>query len=665
MQYDDTKNLKDQVNAFELMRQFNPEADDPKKPIHCIFHTESTPSMHYKADGGFWRCFGCGEHADIFRVVQHYQNCTFNDAKIWLQKYIGIMPNVTQTKTKPAKPTKPGKHDFSNKIPKTITLPDDALAYLTEKRGYTQETIEKFKIFWNKKEECLMIPAIYRDGSVPNVKRKWTNGDAKNVKGSVAALFNSAEIDNEGMLIICEGEPDCMLLDQYGYSAITNTAGASTFKKEWAKIIASKGRSVTLLYDNDEQGISGAERASKLLREHGVQVKNITLPKQIHDTTIKDVTDFFMAGGTKKELDALIQSAPVTDDTALHIAAYTTGDMYTMEIPEVEWWVDKIVPVGGISVISAEAGAYKTWVEYHMAECIVNGKYVFGKFKTYRRGKILICDMENYISIQFDRIQKLGLQSNDVLFIDQQSLAQDIMLQEEEHVKEFTTFMVKNEVKLVFLDTFTNFHGLDENKNSDMAKINKALKHIQRHGIDIVYLHHSRKPSKDDKGNKLHTMRGASALAGEVASSLVLSPDHTTDRVIVTHAKSRFAKEQDPFEIQLKEDPDSGLLTFNYFGSKPPGGQLKIGKVKEIILSWIDQCGEHGLPKQELLDRLEKDQVGKRTIERAVTELIDQGIIEPEHQGGVGNPVNYIRTADPVYPEPGQLPIVDDDDLDY
>ena len=46
----------------------------------CPFHAEKTPSFTVSEDRGFFHCFGCGEHGDVFGFVMKTQSLTFNEA---------------------------------------------------------------------------------------------------------------------------------------------------------------------------------------------------------------------------------------------------------------------------------------------------------------------------------------------------------------------------------------------------------------------------------------------------------------------------------------------------------------------------------------------------------------------------------------------------------
>lgn len=68
--------------------------------------------------------------------------------------------------------------------------------------------------------------------------------------------------------------------------------------------------------------------------------------------------------------------------------------------------------------------------------------------------------------------------------------------------------------RLIVLDTLSRIHSLDENSNSDMAKLVATLEHIaSKTGASVLYLHHVNKSSaKDGQTNLQQAARGASAL---------------------------------------------------------------------------------------------------------------------------------------------------------
>lgn len=74
-------------------------------------------------------------------------------------------------------------------------------------------------------------------------------------------------------VVLCEGLGDCTILRSCGFFAFTSTGGANTFPKQWGKIFT--GSNVTILYDNDKDGIKGARKAAKYISEAGAASTHI------------------------------------------------------------------------------------------------------------------------------------------------------------------------------------------------------------------------------------------------------------------------------------------------------------------------------------------------------------------------------------------------------
>ncbi|MBI2066827.1 MAG: toprim domain-containing protein [Deltaproteobacteria bacterium] len=105
-------------------------------------------------------------------------------------------------------------------------------------------------------------------------------------------------------LILCEGEWDLFRLHDEGFhNAITHTAGAGTFLKEWVRLFQDKN--IFIVYDVDAVGLKGARNTARLLHE----VANVRLVKLPLKGTPEenDVSDFFRLGGAADQLRALLR----------------------------------------------------------------------------------------------------------------------------------------------------------------------------------------------------------------------------------------------------------------------------------------------------------------------------------------------------------------------
>jgi DNA primase len=69
-----------------------------------------------------------------------------------------------------------------------------------------------------------------------------------------------------------------MLLDQLGYRAVSMTAGAGSWKDDWARFFTHV-RDIYLLFDNDKAGREGAAKVHATLR----RAKIVTLPEGVKD----------------------------------------------------------------------------------------------------------------------------------------------------------------------------------------------------------------------------------------------------------------------------------------------------------------------------------------------------------------------------------------------
>ncbi len=72
----------------------------------CPFHAEKTPSFTVSEERGFYHCFGCGEHGDVFSFVMKTQSLPFPEAVRTVAERFGI-PVPTDVGGTPRRRTEP------------------------------------------------------------------------------------------------------------------------------------------------------------------------------------------------------------------------------------------------------------------------------------------------------------------------------------------------------------------------------------------------------------------------------------------------------------------------------------------------------------------------------------------------------------------------------
>ena len=203
---------------------------------HCLFNScdnesrENEAHLYFNTETSQYDCKKCGAQGNIFTLAKH-----LGDTK----KDILI-----STLQKPAK----NKTRITPKLIEELSLeiPDRIRAYLNT-RGFSDELINEYKLGWGKfyGKWWITIPIPDINGKNPFLKLRKDPDDSTNETkykfypiGSKASLFGWENLKNNASpLVICEGEFDCLTLIKNGIPAITSTAGAGTFKKEWIEYL--------------------------------------------------------------------------------------------------------------------------------------------------------------------------------------------------------------------------------------------------------------------------------------------------------------------------------------------------------------------------------------------------------------------------------------------
>ena len=116
----------------------------------CPFHAEKTPSFTVSEDRGFFHCFGCGEHGDVFGFVMKTQSLTFPEAVRRVADRFGVsLPEEAGEPARRREPLTAANAAAAAFFQAELRGPGGgrARAYLRE-RGLSEELIERFGLGW-------------------------------------------------------------------------------------------------------------------------------------------------------------------------------------------------------------------------------------------------------------------------------------------------------------------------------------------------------------------------------------------------------------------------------------------------------------------------------------------------------------------------------------
>lgn len=295
----------------------------------CPFHNEDTPSLMIYPESGSFYCFGCATGGDVITFIKRIENLDYIDAIRFLAQRVGLsMPddayndNELKLKQRILEANRQAARFFHASL--YSNEGKIALNYL-KKRALTERTIRHFGLGFspesrfelvnhlkklNFSEDDLisanlafksksgylisrfvgrvMFPIIDLRGNVvafggrtlKDEKPKYLNtSDTKVFKKSLNLFaLNFAKKKSSERLILSEGYMDVIALHQAGFTEAVATLGTAITEQQ-ARIMKSYTKEVVIAYDSDEAGRKATARAIKILRDVGISIKVLTIPK--------------------------------------------------------------------------------------------------------------------------------------------------------------------------------------------------------------------------------------------------------------------------------------------------------------------------------------------------------------------------------------------------
>ncbi len=297
----------------------------------CPFHSEKTPSFAVNDEKGFFHCFGCGKHGDIFSFSMYYHNLDFKSA----------INKLCESHRLPV----PKKKDFNSKkqlmeimqytskiYMQNLQKQPNALEYLS-KRGVNAEMCQKFSIGF----ACNTIDILLKEGydieklkelgicSINNLDRmrsriifpiisrnqeviafagrvlddslpKYINSPETKLFHKSFHLFNENSIIYNKPVILVEGYMDVISLSNY-FDNVVAFMGTNLSNGQ-ALTISKLTNKIILMFDGDDAGKRAIEKNINILLgfinpEHEVIICELEDGKDpdniIHNSGVKEI----------------------------------------------------------------------------------------------------------------------------------------------------------------------------------------------------------------------------------------------------------------------------------------------------------------------------------------------------------------------------------------
>ena len=321
--------IKEAINLVEIIGQAVKLRQQGNAWIGlCPFHSERTASFHVVPDKGFYHCFGCNKHGDVFAWFMEREGLGFTETKEQLAKIAGIeLPKIKternfvqeelykkirlalevaqsyyQHRLKEDEATKNylrqrGIDDGFAHSAGFGFAPDgwDNIVTLMRKHGFSSELIEQTGLVVRNDRGSmrdfmrnrLTIPihdargqlAAFGGRSMGGEQPKYLNTRETQLfkkSENLFGLHTAKSHMREGALLV-EGYFDVLRLHQEGILQAIAPLGTAVTETQ-LKAIAKYTKKIVLCFDGDSAGQRATERALKIALTAGFDIRLLMLP---------------------------------------------------------------------------------------------------------------------------------------------------------------------------------------------------------------------------------------------------------------------------------------------------------------------------------------------------------------------------------------------------
>lgn len=265
------------------------------------------------------------------------------------------------------------------------------------------------------------------------------------------------------------------------------------------------------------------------------------------------------------------------------------GELIEQELEPAHPIVEGLLDEDGGAIIAGSPGVGKTWVELSLASAIASGESWVCHFPT-KQGPVLIIDEESNVRGMQGRLQMM--ENAHPIGLDAPihfAIGHGIRLDTPEGMMAIDALLNQHKPVAVFLDSFTRFHGGNENSSGEMAGVFRNAKALmQAHKTIFIFLDHIRKKSFI---NDIDEMIRGSSEKKAWPDSIIYLTGMEKGLIRVDHIKMRWAETVPNFRIRTDIDSYRKTAELVYDGLAPSMDTTKANDLILAIHSINEQLG--------------------------------------------------------------------------
>lgn len=515
-----------------------------------------------------WADFAEGSGGDLLDLWVAVRDCNLHQAMTEAKEFLGIRNDDHHFASRQQKKfSRPDR----KKISRYLTKTEKHLDYLAT-RGITPETARAYEVaaatVWKGERELDALAFPYkRDGELLQVKRISTERpDGKKIimaEGDCEpCLYGWQALPADTRLVVlCEGEIDCMSYYQYGYPALSVPfGGGKGAKQQWIEFEyhnLDRFEEIFISMDTDEVGQIAAREIASRLGEHRCRL--VSLPH-------KDINECLMAGLSGDDVMEHLARASFFDPEELSSAreyyhdtldAFYGRQPYLFRTPWESLNHNFAFRESELTLVNGVNGHGKTEVVGHMAleamregvkTCIASLELKPGVLLKRLTRQATCCklparlEIESAFNFYDDRLWIFGLTG---------TAKTDRLLEIFEYASK------RYGIRLFIIDSLMKCGIGDDDYNGQKAFVDAVCDFKHKTGSHIILVTHSRKGDSEEKPTGKMDVKGSGAITDLTDNLFIIWRNKARERA---QQKLQAGEKLSDKDVQAMSGPASALM---------------------------------------------------------------------------------------------------------